>query len=139
MSDDLFLQQIKIRESSKFIEQLLSRIDRNESGLKDLLKEEIENLKVLHIEYKKCLEEKKVIYEDRQPCKTRYFLKDGSTYVVDLKGNYKYLYDNKNRSITYHFNNGQIEKTFSNGIKEIRYPDGSVCIKFGEKDYDLYK
>ncbi|KCZ79378.1 hypothetical protein H312_03232 [Anncaliia algerae PRA339] len=139
MSEDLFLQQVQIQECSKFIEQLLSKIEKNDTNIKEILRDEIERLKILHIEYKQNLESKKVIHEEKQPLKTRYFLKDGSTYVVDSKGNYKYLYDNKNRSITYHFTNGQIEKTFENGIKEIRYPDGSICIKFGDKDYDFYK
>lgn len=86
-------------------------------------------------EYQMLLDSKKVINTERKRDKTRYFLKDGSTYVVGR--NYKYLYDAKTRIITYEFANGQVERTFPTGVKEIRHSDGSIVVRCGEKDYDL--
>lgn len=99
-----------------------------------ILKEEIEKLKSLNNEYQLFLESKKVVHKDGKGSKTRYYLKDGSTYVVGK--NYRYLYDAKTKTITYEFLNGQIERTFQNGIKEIRHNDGSITIRNGEKDYE---
>lgn len=102
----------------------------------DILKDEIIKLKKLNDEYKSLLDTKKVVHKDSMNSKTRYYLKDGSTYVVK-HNKYRYLYDAQTKIITYEFYNGQIEKTFPCGIKEIRHPDGSITVKNGAKDYDI--
>ncbi|EQB60201.1 hypothetical protein NAPIS_ORF02207 [Vairimorpha apis BRL 01] len=104
-------------------------------SLVEILKNEINKLKELNEQYKEILDSKKVVHKETTKHKTRYFLKDGSTYVVRDK--YRYLYDSKSKIITYEFENGQIEKSFPNGIKEIRYSDGRVIIKNDNKDYDI--
>ena len=48
---------------------------------------------------------------------------------------YRYLYNFKSKTITYEFENGQIERTFVNGMKEIRKSDGSIVIKTNAKEY----
>lgn len=80
-----------------------------------------------------------MVHEEHNKGKTRYYLHDGSTYVVSKNNKYKYLYDAKSRIITYEFDNGQIERTFPNGLKEIRYKDGSITIKNGSREYDYIR
>lgn len=101
----------------------------------DLLKEEIEKLKNLNTEYKLFLESKKVVHTDKNKGKTRYYSKDGSTYVIGK--NYRYLYDVRSKIVTYEFSNGQVERTFPGGLKEIRHCDGSVSIRNGDRDYEF--
>lgn len=101
----------------------------------EVLKEEISKLKKLNEQYKVFLSSKNVIHRDKKRDKTRYYLKDGSTYVIGK--NYRYLYDVRTKIITYEFGNGQVERTFSNGLKEIRHSDGTITIKNGEKDYEF--
>lgn len=108
--------------------------DKTPPTLVKILKEEIEKLKSLNNEYQIFLESKKVVHTDGKRNKTRYYLKDGSTYVIGK--NYRYLYDSKSKIITYEFSNGQVERTFPNGLKEIRHRDGSLTIKNGEKDHE---
>lgn len=115
-------------------------MDNNKNtSLVDVLKDEIVKLRSLNVEYKEMIERKKVVHTDHMRHKTRYYLKDGSTYVVDARKSFRYLYDSKSKTITYEFPNGQVEKTFEGGIKEIRHPDGSITIRHGDKDYDFYK
>lgn len=106
-----------------------------DKNMTEVLKEEIDKLRTLNEQYKKFLNSKNVIHKDRKRDKTRYYLKDGSTYVIGK--NYRYLYDSRSKIITYEFSNGQVERTFSNGLKEIRHKDGTVTIKNGEKDYEF--
>lgn len=100
----------------------------------ELLKKEIEKLRELNNEYKNILDSKKVVHKEIEKKKIRYYLQDGSTYVIRDK--YRYLYDAKSKVITYEFDNGQIERSYPSGIKEIRYGDGSIIIKNDNKDYD---
>ncbi|KAM0677118.1 hypothetical protein BDAP_002279 [Binucleata daphniae] len=109
----------------------------NKASVVDILKEEIKKLKKLNLEYENLLDSKKVMHTDKNKYKTRYFLRDGSTYVVSK--NCRYLYDAKSKIITYEFDNGQIERTFPCGLKEIRHTDGSITIRNGGKDYDCIK
>lgn len=134
----LFMQE-NIKEKIQCIDALMERIGNNkEVSVIDVLKEEIYKLRKLNEEYKGILEAKKVVHKDQLQNKTRYYLKDGSTYVV-RNNQYRYLYDAKIKVITYEFCNGQIEKTFPLGLKEIRYPDGTITIKNGPKDHDYIK
>jgi hypothetical protein len=69
--------------------------------------------------------------------KTRYYLRDGSIYVIRKgRGSYRYLYDSQTRTVTYEFKNGQVERTFDGGIKEIRRKTGEIVIKCGINDYE---
>lgn len=104
-------------------------------SLVELLKREIEKLKELNNEYKQSLDSKKVIHKEVTKNKVRYYLQDGSTYVIRDK--YRYLYDSKTKVITYEFNNGQIEKSYPSGIKEIRFSDGSIIVKSDNREYDV--
>ncbi|EOB15488.1 hypothetical protein NBO_3g0039 [Nosema bombycis CQ1] len=120
-----------------YINTLMDKIEsKKKTSLVDILREEIEKLKKLNSEYKDALDSKKVIHKEVHPNKVRYYLKDGSTYVI-RNNKYKYLYDNKTKIMTYEFSNGQIERTMPYGIKEIRYPDGSIVIKSDEKEYEV--
>lgn len=131
----LFIQNT-IKEKIRCINTLMETIEtKKKLSLVEVLKNEITKLKELNEQYKEILESKKVIHKEITKNKTRYFLKDGSTYVVRDK--YRYLYDSKSKIITYEFENGQVEKSFPNGIKEIRYSDGRVIIKNDNKDYDI--
>lgn len=134
----LFMQE-SIKEKIDSIDALMRRVDGNTNiSVVDILKEEIVKLRRLNEEYRKILEDKKVVHKDQAQGKTRYYLRDGSTYVV--KGNqYRYLYDAKTKVITYEFSNGQVEKTFPLGLKEIRHPDGSITIKSGSRDHEYIK
>lgn len=132
--------QNRIKQKVSLIDALIKKMENKDKiSLISILKTEIMKLKQLNQEYKKVVQEKKIVHEERKKNKTRYHLSDGSTYVVSHDKKYKYLYDANSRIITYEFENGQIERTFPNGIKEIRYADGSVGIRHGNKDYDLIK
>ncbi|EJW05389.1 hypothetical protein EDEG_00053 [Edhazardia aedis USNM 41457] len=123
----------KLKDRINFIESIFSKME-NKKSLIDVLKEEIRKLKALNLEYKAILNNKKVVHFDKKKGKTRYYLSDGSTYVINK--HYKYLYDSNTKIITYEFENGQIERTFPCGLKEIRYNDGNIVIKNGDKDYE---
>lgn len=124
--------QIKI----KHIEELLFKLENKENiTITAILQDELKNLKEMCLEYKKTTEDKKVIRKEESSGKTRYYLKDGSVYVTRGK-EYRYLYDTKTKIVTYEFDNGQVERTFASGIKEIRKKDGSIIIKSNVNDYD---
>lgn len=125
-----------IQDRFKFLETLLERLENREStSVTAILEAEISRLRQLTAEYKHRSEAKKVISKEDKVGKERYFLKDGSVYVVK-QNEYKYLYDSNTKMMTYEFGNGQIERTFPNGLKEIRRTDGTVIIKTGPRDYD---
>lgn len=128
---------ILAKDKIAFIESLLTKMDQKKASVIDILKDEINKLKKLNNEYETFLQSKKVIHTDKNRNKTRYYLQDGSTYVVSKKC--RYLYDAKSRVITYEFENGQVERTFPCGLKEIRHNDGSITIKTGSKDYECIK
>ncbi|AFM99117.1 hypothetical protein KMI_02g02740 [Encephalitozoon hellem] len=133
-----FMQE-NIKEKIDSIDALMKRLEENKNiSVVDILKEEVLKLKKLNEEYRKALEDKRVMHKDQLQNKTRYYLKDGSTYVVK-SNQYRYLYDAKTKVITYEFSNGQIEKTFPSGLREIRYPDGSIAIKNGPRDHEYIK
>lgn len=125
-----------VQDKIDYIDLLLNKIENNETvSVVDILKDELNKLKTQVEEIKKNSEDKLVIGKEDKAGKSRYFLKDGSVYVV--KGReYKYLYDSKTKMVTYVFENGQIERTFENGIKEIRRADGSIIVKTGMKEFD---
>lgn len=129
----------RIKEKTECIDTLMKRMEENRGmSAVDVLREEILKLRRLNEEYRRILDGKRVVHKDQVQSKTRYYLKDGSTYVV--KGSqYRYLYDAKTKVITYEFANGQIEKTFPSGLKEIRHPDGSITIKNGARDHEYIK
>lgn len=121
----------------KYIEELLTKVENHEApSILTIIKNEIETLKKLAEEHKLKTDEKKVIGKEDKGGRTRYFLKDGSVYVVKGR-NYRYLYDSKSKVVTYEFENGQIERTFEAGIKEIRKKDGTIVVKTGQKDYEF--
>lgn len=103
-----------------------------------ILAEEIEDLKRYQEESNKENDNKRVIKSEESLYKTRFYLKDGSTYVCTKKPtkNYKYLYDAKTKTVTYEFENGQVERTFECGLKEIRTPDGKIFIKTQNEEYE---
>lgn len=134
----IFMQE-NIKEKIECIDTLMKRIEEKRNvSVVDILKEEILKLRKLNEEYKGFLESKRVVHKDQFHHKTRYYLKDGSTYVVK-DNQYRYLYDARTKIITYEFSNGQIEKTFPLGLKEIRHPDGTITIKNGSKDHEYIK
>ncbi len=127
---------ITIKSKIRFIDDLLSKIENNEkSPLLSVLENEIEILNDLNNKYKEQLDKKKVYKKEQSNNKIRYYLNDGSVYFIKHH-EYRYLYDAETKIVTYEFENGQIERTFPNGLKEIRRKDGSVIIKHGIKDYD---
>lgn len=131
--------QENIKEKIDSIDALMKQLEENRNiSVVDILKEEVLKLRKLNEEYRKALEAKKVMHKDQLQNKTRYYLKDGSTYVVK-SNQYRYLYDAKTKVITYEFSNGQIEKTFPSRLREIRYPDGSIAIKNGLRDHEYIK
>ncbi|KAK1351148.1 hypothetical protein CWI38_0382p0080 [Hamiltosporidium tvaerminnensis] len=139
LGNPLFMRT-SIKEKINSIQALIDKMENKKNfSLIEILKEEIIKLKNLNDQYKSYIDTKKVVHTDSLKNKTRYHLKDGSTYVVNKNGKYRYLYDASTKIITYEFSNGQIEKTFPGGIKEIRYPDGTITIRNGEKDYDCIK
>ncbi|KAF7683821.1 hypothetical protein TCON_0975 [Astathelohania contejeani] len=132
----LFMRDV-IKEKIALIESLFQKMEKNKNvSLIEILKEEIIKLRALNEDYRLSLSNKKVIATEHKKTKYRYQLKDGSTYVVSKQGKYRYLYDSKTKIMTYEFSNGQVERTFPGGLKEIRYPDGSITIKDGTKDYE---
>lgn len=125
-----------IQTKMKYIEDLLTKIENNEQvSITTILEAEIKNLRELNQEYQKSRDDKKVVRKEESGSKTRYYLRDGSVYVTKGK-EYRYLYDMKTKVVTYEFEGGQIERTFPNGIKEIRQSNGSLIIKNGSKEYD---
>lgn len=128
--------QETIQDKMVYIEELLSKLENKENiPVTSVLEDELRSLRLLCIEHKKFDEDKKVTKKEESGSKMRYYLKDGSIYVIK-KNEYRYLYDAKTKVVTYEFENGQIERTFANGIKEIRKKDGSIIIKDGIKDYE---
>ncbi|KRH92087.1 putative T-complex 10/CenJ [Pseudoloma neurophilia] len=133
------LKNNSLNSQISLINALFKMVSQKENApfsLVDVLRKEILKLRQLNEEYKQLLTDKRIVSKESNKIKDlkRYHLQDGSTYVI--RSNYKYLYDNKTRIITYQFKNGQIERTFPNGIKEIRYTDGSIGIRHGNNDYD---
>lgn len=130
--------KIDIKNRMIFIDDLLTKLEKNENySVISILEDEIKALNNLNIDYKKKLENKKVYKKEETNKKIRYYLNDGSVYFIK-PNEYRYLYDAQTQVVTYEFNNGQIERTFPNGLKEIRGKDGSVVIKHGMKDYDYF-
>lgn len=130
----------RIKQKFILLDALIKKMEKKEKiSLVKILRDELVKLKELNKEYKKMINEKKVVHEEQNKGKIRYHLNDGSTYVVSRDKKYRYLYDANSRIITYEFDNGQVERTFPNGLKEIRYSDGSIGIRNGSKDYDYIK
>lgn len=127
-----------LKEKMERIDSLVMRIKENkETTLMDILKEEIAKLKKLNEEYESVLQRKSVRNKEESETKLKYTLNDGSVYVVHKAKKYKYLYDAASSVITYEFSNGQIERTFPAGIKEIRGPNGEIVIKLSDKEYEV--
>ncbi|OQS54502.1 hypothetical protein EHP00_10 [Ecytonucleospora hepatopenaei] len=120
------------------IEKICSQIENNEVDVVDLLKSELKNLKMIQDSINFEQQNKSVIKAEESLYKKRFYLKDGSTYVITNKPtkNYKYLYDAKTKIITYEFENGQIERTFECGLKEIRTNNGQIYIKYKDEGYE---
>lgn len=127
-----------LKEKIKSIDHLVECMKkaRNISAL-DILQEEIGKLRRLNQEYEGMLRRKAVKEKQETPRKIKYTLNDGSVYVVHKSKKYRYLYDAASSVVTYEFENGQIERTFPSGIKEIRTADGKIVIKESEKEYDV--
>lgn len=120
----------------KYIDELLTKLESGEApSIISILQKEVKDLKALNEQYQAARTNKKVVRRDENSGKTRYYLNDGSIYVVK-NHEYRYLYDADSQTVTYEFANGQIERTFANGIKEIRQKDGSIVIKSSAKDYE---
>ncbi|KAH9387028.1 uncharacterized protein NEMAJ01_1924 [Nematocida major] len=127
-----------LKEKLSAIDRIIERMkEKKEVTLTEVLKEEIERLKKLNKEYEEVLNRKKVKSKEESGGKVKYTLSDGSVYVVHREKKYKYLYDANTSIVTYEFGNGQIERTFPFGIKEIRTPAGKIVIKSSEKEYDV--
>lgn len=127
-----------MKEKISTIDRIIERMrEKKEVSLTEVLREEIERLKKLNKEYEEVLNRKKVKSKEEIRGKVKYTLSDGSVYVVHKEKKYKYLYDANTSIFTYEFGNGQIERTFPFGIKEIRTPDGKIVIKSSEKEYDV--
>jgi len=120
----------------KYLDELISKLENKENvSICSVLENEMRILNATVQEYQKEQENKKVINKEETSSKKRYYLKDGSVYVV--KGReYRYLYDASTKVVTYEFENGQVERTFPNGLKEIRQKNGCIIIKNGQKEYD---
>lgn len=129
----------KVAVIDRIILEMSSRKEEKNSSLLEVLREEIKRLHSLNEEYEAALKKKTVSHREDRPGKTKYILRDGSLYVVNKKYRYRYLYDSRTNVVTYEFENGQVERTFPGGIKEIRYPDGKLAVKTGERDYDIIK
>lgn len=128
----------EIAARMKYLEELIVRLENKETiDVETLLGHELQTLKQLCEEKIARDESKKVIRKEEKGLKSRYYLSDGSVYVVKGR-NYRYLYDSSSKIVTYEFENGQIERTFANGIKEIRRPDGSIIIKDGQAECDKF-
>ena len=130
----------KVIESKlELIEYLIEQMSKNEViDALEILKREMDELRKLNEIYIKDQDNKQVVKSEQSLHKTRFYLKDGSTYVVTKRPtkNYKYLFDSKTKVITYEFENGQIERTFECGLKEIRTSDGKVFIKTDNSEYE---
>lgn len=125
-----------IQRKMQYVDELITKTEnRDAPSIYAILRSEIDALKSQIAELKVSSEEKKVVGKEEKASKTRYYLKDGSVYVVKGK-EYRYLYDAKTRVVTYEFENGQIERTFDHGLKEIRRRDGTIVIKTGPRDFD---
>ncbi|KAI5149446.1 hypothetical protein ENBRE01_0904 [Enteropsectra breve] len=119
-----------------YLEDIISKVENGEGlSVLDLIKNEIKALGELNKGYQEENENKTVVKRENGPLKNRYYLKDGSVYVVKGR-DYRYLYDAKSKVVTYEFENGQIERTFPSGLKEIRNKAGNVIIKNGAKEYE---
>lgn len=130
----------QIKQKINLLDALIRKMENKQKiSLIQILRNEVAKLKELNQEYKRMINEKKVVHEEQNKGRTRYYLNDGSTYVVSADKKYRYLYDAKSRIITYEFENGQVERTFPNGLKEIRYSDGSIAVRNGNKEYDYIK
>lgn len=128
-----------IRIKMNYIDSLLSRLENNENvSVITILQDELDCLKKQISEQNQDLLDKTVVGKEEKSLKSRYYLKDGSVYVIK-PNEYKYLYDSKSKIVTYVFENGQIERTFDNGIKEIRRKDGTIVIKTSPKEFDYIK
>lgn len=126
-----------IRDRLNYLDSILSKLENsNPITVYGMIKGEIESLKSQIQAYNTTLKSKEVVGKEEKPSKTRYYLKDGSVYVIKGK-EYKYLYDANTKIVTYEFANGQIERTFENGIKEIRRKDGTIVIKSGLKEFEF--
>lgn len=127
-----------LKEKLSTIDRIIERMrEKKEGTLTEVLREEIERLKRLNKEYEEILNRKRVKSKEENNGKIRYTLSDGSIYVVHKDKQYKYLYDANTSIVTYEFGNGQIERTFPFGIKEIRTPTGKIIVKTSDKEYDL--
>ena len=127
-----------LKEKVSTIDRIIARMkDTADSTLMSMLKEEIDKLKQLNKEYERMLHRKRVKTKEETDSKVKYVLSDGSVYVIHKIKQYKYLYDAHTGVVTYEFSNGQIERTFPAGIKEIRGIDGKIVIKNAEKEYDV--
>ncbi|KAI5187235.1 hypothetical protein NEHOM01_2031 [Nematocida homosporus] len=125
-------------ERIKALDGLIDRMKENkEIGLVEILREEIERLRRLNEEYEEVIQRKRVKSKEESEGKVKYWLNDGSVYVVNKDRKYKYLYDKSSGVVTYEFGSGQIERTFPGGIKEIRTADGKIIVKNSEKEYDI--
>lgn len=139
---NLFDMKTIIQIKIDIINKIFVKLEHNNKlTILDFLNNELQELNQLIEQFIKKKENKVVIKSEDHFDKTRFYLKDGSIYVVTKKydKNYKYLYDVDTKIMTYMFETGQIERTFENGLKEIRMPDGKIYIKHGPADYDDIK
>jgi len=119
----------------KYIDELLARLENKQApSLLAILRDEIEQLRASSAQCQAAKDSKKVVRMEEKLGRKRYYLKDGSVYVVKDR-EYRYLYDAQSKVVTYEFANGQIERTFETGLKEIRHKDGSIIVKSGSGDY----
>ena len=123
-----------IEERISILDSVLGRMETENDGL-SVVEGEVAKLAGLVAQYRDAQGDKKVVRRDFSGGKSRYFLKDGSVYVTH-GSKYRYLYDARSKVITYEFANGQIERTFPCGLKEIRCTDGSIVIKTDANDYE---
>ncbi|KAI5179656.1 hypothetical protein NEOKW01_0119 [Nematocida sp. AWRm80] len=128
-----------LRNKLNSIDNLIALINNKDTNLLELLRKEINTLKRMNKEYQERLQNKKIKSKEQLQNKIKYTLNDGSIYINNTAKKYKYLYDSKTNIITYEFSNGQIERTFPIGIKEIRTPDGKIVIKTEENEYEILK
>lgn len=133
---DMNSQMEAIQYKMKHVDELLTKLESREApSIVALLQREIEELRALSAQFQQLRDGKKVVRKEERNSKMRYYLKDGSVYVVK-SNEYRYLYDARTKVVTYEFENGQVERTFESGLKEIRQQDGSIVVKNGAKDYE---
>lgn len=128
-----------IKAKIELLDKILRQMEEGRDlSIFDILQEEMSSLKSITDSYVEDRESKSVVKKEEGVHKTRFYLKDGSTYVISRKPdkNYKYLFDIRTKRVTYEFENGQVEHTFDNGIKEIRMGDGRIYIKTGANQYE---